>query len=71
MRLLPVAADPPAPGDLARRDSGEKKMRSFRSWLKPVLVVAGLTLALSGCVVYPGGYYGGGGPHWHDHYYWR
>ena len=45
-------------------------MRQIRTLLKPALVALGLLSALSGCVAYvgPGG---GGGPRWHDHYYWR
>ena len=45
-------------------------MRHIRSWLTPVVLVAGLLSALSGCVVYGGV---GEGPHsyGHEHHYWR
>jgi len=44
-------------------------MRRIQSWMKPALFALGLVAALSGCVAYVGP--GGGGPHWHDHAYYR
>jgi len=44
-------------------------MRRIRSLLKPTIVALSLVAALSGCVAYVGP--GGGGPRWHDHYYYR
>jgi hypothetical protein len=41
-------------------------MRSWQRFARGVLVVAGLTAVLGGCVIYPAG--GDGG---HRHYYWR
>lgn len=42
-----------------------KLMRSWQRFARGVVVVAGLTAVLGGCVVYPIG----DGPH--RHYYWR
>jgi len=52
------------------------KIRSFQGAAKPgrwakLVVIASVLALLSGCVVYPGGYYGGrGGGYGHEHY-WR
>jgi len=39
-----------------------------RRWA-PLIAVAGMLAILSGCVVYPVGYYGDGGGGRHEHYF--
>lgn len=51
-----------------RISQSPNKATGARRWA-PLLAAAGLLALLSGCVIYPAGYYGHGG--YYDRGYWR
>jgi hypothetical protein len=72
--LFAVAADPPGSFREHTMQSLRSKTSStrMRRWA-PLVAAAGILALLSGCVVYPVGYYGGGygGGYGHGHYDYR